>query len=145
MNVSLRLIDNANYEDVCDLDVSQEQEDYVATNMWSLVEAVFNEAYETRAIYLNEQPVGFFMWVHESPLKVSIWRFMVDHGQQKKGIGRHALTLALKEIGQLEGIKEIEICYQPQNPVAKDFYSSFGFNEVGMDADDDDMLAVIRL
>jgi diamine N-acetyltransferase len=29
--------------------------------------------------------------------------------------------------------------------VAKSFYQSFGFTEVGMDEDDDDMLAIISL
>lgn len=32
-----------------------------------------------------------------------------------------------------------------ENPVAKDFYSSFGFQEVGLDEDGEDMLAVIKL
>lgn len=55
------------------------------------------------------------------------------------------LVLALLEIKQVAGIKEIEICYNPINPVVKNFYSSFGFVEVGMDEDDEDMLAVIKL
>ncbi|MEF1301316.1 GNAT family N-acetyltransferase, partial [Vibrio owensii] len=39
----------------------------------------------------------------------------------------------------------IEICYNPTNPVAKPFYSQFGFEEVGMDEDGEDMLAIIEL
>ena len=145
LNVSLQQVTKNNYEQVCDLDVSKEQEDYVACNMWSLVESMFNEGYETRAIYLDNKPVGFFMWVKESRTKVSIWRFMIDHKHQKNGIGRQALNLALAEIKQLANIHEIEICYNPKNPVAKEFYSSFGFIEVGMDEDNEDMLAVITI
>jgi diamine N-acetyltransferase len=145
MAVSLRPITKSNYEQVCDLDVSEEQQDYVASNMWSLVESSFNDGYETRAIYLGEEPVGFFMWVTETLSKVSIWRFMIDHKHQKNGIGRIALNLALNEIKLTDGLKEIEICYNPNNPVAKAFYSSFGFVEVGMDDDNEDMLAVITL
>ncbi len=145
MAVSLRQITKSNYEQVCDLDVSEEQQDYVASNMWSLVESSFNDGYETRAIYLGEEPVGFFMWVTETLSKVSIWRFMIDHKHQKNGIGRIALNLALNEIKLTDGLKEIEICYNPNNPVAKAFYSSFGFVEVGMDDDNEDMLAVITL
>ena len=145
MEVSLRQVTKENYEDVCELDVTNEQEDYVACNMWSLVESKYNEGYETRAIYMKEEPVGFFMWVKESRIKVSIWRFMVDKQHQQKSIGRLALNLALAEIKKLSGLQEIEICYNPKNPVAKGFYSSFGFSEVGMDEDDEDMLAVIKL
>lgn len=106
---------------------------------------MFNDGYETRAIYQESDVVGFFMWVKETATKVSIWRFMVDRKHQQAGIGRKALTLALSEIKQLNGIKEIEICYNPTNPVAKEFYASFGFVEIGMDEDDEDMLAIISL
>jgi len=145
VSISLRQIDKENYEAVCDLDVEKSQEDYVACNMWSLVESMYNEGHETRAIYLDEEPVGFFMWVKECPEKISIWRFMVDSKSQKQGIGRRALALALDEIKVVENLKEIEICYNPENPVAKSFYSSFGFIEVGMDDENEDMLAVTKL
>ena len=51
MKVSLQQITKENYEAVCELDVTKAQEDYVACNMWSLVESAYNEGYETRAIY----------------------------------------------------------------------------------------------
>ena len=145
MTITLQPIDKDNYEQVCDLDVSKEQQDYVACNMWSIVESKFNQGYSTRAIYKEKTPVGFFMWVKESPSMISIWRFMVDEQHQNQGIGRQALELALKEIKQTQGINKIEICYDPRNPVAKEFYASFGFIEVGMDEDDEDMLAIIDL
>ena len=145
MEVSLRQVTKENYEEVCELDVTKEQEDYVACNMWSIVESKYNEGYETRVIYMKEEPVGFFMWVKESRIKVSIWRFMVDKKHQQKSIGRVSLNLALAEIKKVSDLQEIEICYNPKNPVAKEFYSSFGFSETGMDEDDEDMLAVIKL
>lgn len=145
MDIQLVEVNKSNYEAVCDLDVTKEQEEYVACNMWSIVEATFNQGHVTRAINLNSEAVGFFMWVKETPTKVSIWRFMVDQKHQYKGIGRKALSLALSEIKQDAELTEIEICYNPKNPVAKDFYSSFGFVEIGMDEDDEDMLAVVKL
>ncbi|NQZ83241.1 MAG: GNAT family N-acetyltransferase, partial [Colwellia sp.] len=118
MEVSLRNVTKENYEDVCELDVTKEQQDYVACNMWSLVESQYNEGYETRAIYVQDEPVGFFMWVQESTSKISIWRFMVDKKHQQKSIGRIALNLALVEIKKVSDLKEVEICYNPENPVA---------------------------
>jgi diamine N-acetyltransferase len=145
VEVSLRQVTKENYEEVCELDITKEQEGYVACNMWSIVESKYNEGYETRVIYMKEEAVGFFMWVKESEIKVSIWRFMVDKKHQQKSIGRVSLNLALEEIKKASDLQEIEICYNPKNAVAKDFYSSFGFSEVGMDEDDEDMLAVIKL
>lgn len=142
MQISLEEINKKNYETVCDLDVTEAQEGYVACNMWSLVESFYNEGHTCKAIYFDGTPVGFFMWVKESVSKVSIWRFMVDKNYQNQGIGRVALTLALESIKETPDIREIEICY---NPVARDFYSSFGFQEIGMEEDGDDMLALIKL
>ncbi len=145
MNVTLRPVTRDNYEAICDLSVTTAQNQYVASNLWSLVEAAFHDGYQTRAIYLDEEPVGFFMWVEEHAGKVSIWRFMVDQKFQQKSIGRTALHLLLAELTATAGLQQIEICYDPENPVAKDFYSSFGFVEVGMDDDDEDMLAVLNV
>lgn len=108
MEVSLRQVTKENYEKVCELDVTKEQEDYVACNMWSLVEAKYNEGYETRAIYVKEEPVGFFMWVQESKVKISIWRFMVDKQHQQKSIGHVALNLALVEIKKFRAYKRLK-------------------------------------
>ena len=145
MNISLEDITSANYEEVCDLDVTEAQQEYVACNMWSLVESHYNVGHTCKAIYQNNKPVGFFMWVQETPTKVSIWRFMVDEHHQNKGIGRQALTMAIAEIKTTSKLEQIEICYNPKNPVAKDFYSSFGFEEVGLDEDEEDMLAIINI
>ncbi|SEH88259.1 diamine N-acetyltransferase [Rheinheimera pacifica] len=145
MSISLREVNRQNYEAVCELEVTTEQEPYVACNMWSLVEAAYNDGHSCRAIYLAEQPVGFFMWVKETPELTSIWRFMVDKQHQQQGIGREGMALALAEIRQDAGIKQIEICYNPQNPVAKSFYSIFGFIEQGLDDEGEDKLALITL
>lgn len=53
--------------------------------------------------------------------------------------------MAIKEIKTNPKLEQIEICYNPQNPIAKEFYSGFGFEEVGLDEDEDDMLAVIKI
>lgn len=146
MNITLTDVDKNNYEDICDLTVADDQYEYVADNTWSLVESKFNPSYQIRAICLDCKPVGFFMWVPETEYRISIWRFMVDQNYQNKGIGRKALQLALDEIkGSTDILEEIEICYNPSNPVAKKFYASFGFVEIGMDEDGEDMLAIIKI
>lgn len=145
MSISLSKVTRENYEAVCDLSVTKEQDEYVAPNTWSLVESMFNDGCEVRAICLDQDPIGFFMWVKETDTRTSIWRFMIDSKHQNKGFGRKAMNLAIDEIRSDKGVREIEICYNPANPVAKDFYSSFGFNETGMGEDGDDMLAIIQI
>lgn len=116
-----------------------------ACNVWSLVEAHCNIGYTCRAIYHRDKSVGFFMWVLDKPTKVSIWRFMAGKKYQQKGIGRAALALTLGQITSNSQLKEIETCYNPGNPVAKEFYTTFGFQEIGLDEDSEDMLARISV
>lgn len=61
MTLSLRPVTADNYEAICDLDVAPEQEAFVACNMWSLVEAAYNDGHITRGIYLKDKPVGFYV------------------------------------------------------------------------------------
>ncbi|ALZ76875.1 GNAT family N-acetyltransferase [Rheinheimera sp. F8] len=143
--VRLAPVASDNYEAVCDLKLHQTQEIYLASNLWSLVEAAYEPGCFPRAIYQQDQLVGFVMWVQETPQRVSIWRLMVDRQFQQQGIGRAALKLALAEIRQMAGVQQIEICYVPTNPVAKDFYASLGFVETGWDEAGEEMLAVINL
>ena len=58
-----------------------------------------------------------------------------DTKHQGKGYGRAALSRALDEIRTIPGIKKVSIRYMAENPVARPFYGSFGFVEVGKDAD----------
>jgi diamine N-acetyltransferase len=144
MSITLEEITSSNYDAVCDLDVTDAQRGYLASNVFSLVESHY-EGYIPRAIYQNGHPVGFLMWDSETSEKVSIFRFMVDQRYQNAGIGRKALNLALNQIKANDQVKEIQICYDPENPLAKSFYASFGFQEIGFDEDGEDILAIMKI
>ena len=76
--------------------------------------------------------------------EASIYRFMIDRKHQGKGYGHGALSEALEEIQAIPGVNRISIRYIPENPVAKSFYASFGFMEVGQDRDGE-VIAVLKL
>ncbi|MEX0447189.1 GNAT family N-acetyltransferase [Xenorhabdus sp. SGI246] len=143
--ITLTDVNKNNFEAVCDLSVTDDQLDYIAGNVWSLVQSKFHPSYQTRAICLDGEPVGFFMWVPDADQRITIWRFMVDKNHQNKGIGRKALSLALDEIRCTNQLEAIAISYDPNNLVAKNLYASFGFVEVGMDEETEEMLAIIKI
>ncbi|MEQ3446427.1 GNAT family N-acetyltransferase [Pseudoalteromonas sp. XMcav2-N-2] len=143
--VFLSTIWHENFEHLSDLQLHEKQKPLVAPNDWTLLEAAYNPEYEIRAINYRGEQVGLIMWVFEKPHRVSIWRLMVDKTYQQQGIGRQALSAALEEIRSLPEVTEIAICYVPDNPVAKDFYASFGFVETGFDEEEEEMLAEIRI
>ncbi len=76
--------------------------------------------------------------------EASIYRFMIDVKHQGKGYGRAALARALDEIKATLEVKKVSIGYMPENAVAKQFYASFGFVEVGRD-EDGEIEAVLTL
>lgn len=148
MKVELRDITAGNFDDVANLHVDEDQQGYVASNLYSIAEAQFNPSYRPRAIYYRGHPAGFIMYesveLDDEQYEYSIFRFMVDHRYQGKGIGRRAMDLVLEEIRASGSVECISICYVPSNPVARDFYASFGFRETGLDAAGREMIAEIR-
>ena len=101
-----------------------------------------------RAVYAGERVVGFLMYdagaADDAPREAVIYRFMIDRRHQGKGYGRAALAKALDEIRAIPRVSKVSISYMPDNPVAKPFYASFGFVEVGLD-EDGEMLAELTL
>jgi diamine N-acetyltransferase len=132
-----------NWEAVVALELAAGQEDLVASNLYSLAESKFDPDARPRAVYAGKRVVGFLMYDAQRA-KASIYRFMIDRKHQSRGYGRAALAAALDEIKALPGMRKISIRYMPDNPVAKPFYSSFGFREVGRD-DDGEIIAELTL
>jgi diamine N-acetyltransferase len=52
MSITLEDVTSSNYEAVCDLDVTDEQQEYVASNMWSLVESHYCQGHTCKAIWI---------------------------------------------------------------------------------------------
>ena len=143
MNVKLRAVTKENWIQCIKLKLAPEQESFVAPNVDSIAESKFEPHYEPRAIYFNDELVGFLMYCPEieTDEKDLYWlfRFMVDVKHQKQGIGKAALKLAIDEISKNQCTK-INILYSPKNTVAAKLYASFGFKAVG-NADDGDIIA----
>jgi diamine N-acetyltransferase len=136
-----------NWRAVADLELDPEQEDLVASNVYSLAESKFDPDARPRAVYAGKRVVGFLMYdvsrTKDKSRKALIYRFMIDRRQQGQGYGRAALAAALDEIRAIPRIKKVSISYMPENPVAKPFYASFGFVEIGKD-EDREMIAELR-
>ena len=95
--VTLREITAETVRTICDLEPHEAQNGFVAPNAVSIAQAHFNPAAVFRAIYADEEPVGFIMWRPEDDgANCFLWRFMIDRRHQGKGYGREAIALWLK-------------------------------------------------
>ncbi len=149
MQVSLRPVTRENYEAVCDLHIPDEQQQFLSPNVYSLLEShYYPETHRPRAIYDGETLVGFIMWSvftdDSGETEALIFRFMVAHEHQRKGIGRQSLLATVEEIESLKSVDSVVICYSPENDVSAKLYASVGFVEKGMADDGEDMLAVLE-
>ncbi len=128
--VELREITQASLRAVLDLAVEPEQEQYVAPNARSIAEAHFEPRAWFRAIYADDDPVGFVMAFRDPPKDFWVWRFMIDAGHQGKGYGRRALELLVDEARE-DGVKEMKLSYHPGEHSPRAFYTRFGFVDTG--------------
>ena len=137
--VRLENVTARNWSAVARLKLAPEQKDLVASNLYSIAQSKFDPNAHPRAIYAGKELVGFLMYdvweTKEKTREASVYRFMIDRKHQGRGYGRAALSRALDELRATPGVKKVSIGYVPENPVAKPFYASFGFVEVGRDED----------
>ena len=158
--VTLEKVTSKNVWKLLKLRVAPAQEDFVASNTQSIVEAYTTVAAGGVAlpfgVYADGDPVGFVMLGYgtlpdeENPSvaagNYTVWRLMIDETQQGKGYGKAALQLALDYIRTLP-CGPAELCwlsYEPENTGAAALYQSFGFTENG-EYDDDEVVAVLKL
>ena len=134
MTITLRPITPDNWELCINLKTTDEQQHFVATNLYSLAQAkVFPECIPL-ALYYGETMVGFLMYAPtEDRGQYWIWRLMIDKDHQGKGYGRAAMREAIRFLQTRPACKEIWLDFTPGNVVAERLYLSLGFERMGVD------------
>jgi len=117
------------------------QEDFVASNVYSLAQAAYQGGLVPLAVYAttadgqgNAALVGFVMY-STLPDEVGrhwIFRVMFDQSQQGKGYGRAAMALLLDEMrANIPDLRTIALDFHERNHVAEKLYESLGFVRTG--------------
>lgn len=130
--VTLREITGETVRSICALEVGPEQRGFVAPNAVSIAQAHFEPKAWFRAVYADDEPVGFAM-LYEDAEKAEyfLWRFMVAAEHQGKGYGKRALDLLVERVRGLPGARELRTSYVPGDAGPRDFYLRYGFEETG--------------
>ena len=131
--VKLVKINENNYQECLDLKVSDEQENFVASNEYSLAQAwVFYDTAYPFAVYAHDKMVGFVMMGYYAEKGIyDIWRFMIDKRYQKMGYGKAALKLSIEYLIREFHVGEIYLSFEPSNTAAERLYSAAGFERTG--------------
>jgi diamine N-acetyltransferase len=151
MRVTLREITSETVHAVTKLSVATSQQGFVASNAVSLSEALFSDEAWYRAIYDDEDMVGFVMLSDESLRKepppepnIGLWRLMVDQQYQGRGIGREAMRLVLEYVRSRPGIHYFYTSYVPEPGGPGPFYLGLGFEPNG-EVEEGEVVAIYPL
>ena len=97
MEIELRPIDRTNYNECIELSIAEEQKGFVASNIFSLVQAAYEPNLYPLAVYSDSKMAGFFLYDFDEELNGwSMSRFMIDKSLQGRGIGTKALKKFLE-------------------------------------------------
>ncbi len=143
--ITLEKITWDNFRAVIGLKVTKEQDEFIATNTFSLAQsyvALLNDDDPPMsfAICHDGDIIGFVMMFHDTAEdsnfgeeSYGVCRFMIDRDFQGKGYGKEAFSKALDFIKTFpQGKAEaVYLSYEPGNEVARRLYASFGFMETG--------------
>jgi len=151
--VSLREITDQNREAVVALRIAASQEAYVSSVADSLEEA--RETPEGspwyRAIYADEQPVGFVMlsWnVTPDPPRIIgpwfLWKLLIDERYQGRGYGREAVKL-VADIARDHGASELLTSHVVGERSPEPFYRQIGFVPTGDQDENGEIVLALSL
>ncbi|NNF09846.1 MAG: GNAT family N-acetyltransferase [Acidimicrobiia bacterium] len=130
--VTLREVTKDTVRKIIDLEVAESQNELVAPNAVSIAEAHFEPKAWFRAVYADEEPVGFIMLYDDSETpRYYVWRMMVDAEHQGKGYGRRAMELLIDYVRGRPGATEIILSYVPGEGTPRPFYEKLGFVDTG--------------
>ena len=128
--INLKEITSKNLKSIIDLNVKEDQKDYVASNSVSIAQGHYSKSAWFKGIFYDDRPVGFVMLdLIEEENKCFLWRFMIDCKYQGNGFGKIALTQVIDFVRSLNLYTYIATSYVPAENGAGGFYKNFGFIE----------------
>lgn len=132
MNIELREVNQQNFDACIDLEVTEEQKQFVAPNIYSIAQAKVFPEWSPLCIYQDDQLVGFTLFgIDPEDQEVWISRLMVDARYQKQGIGKAALLKVIEMIKSKYDRTYVYLSTEPENEKAQQIYESIGFINTG--------------
>ena len=126
--IKFRDIDKSNYNECISLRVGEHQKNYVASNMYSLVQASYEDGLYPLGIFNEDEMIGFLLYDYDEELNGwSFSRFMINIKYQNKGFGRKALEKFLEYFQSKFPNKSLYTSVEIDNDIAIKLYQKYGF------------------
>jgi diamine N-acetyltransferase len=139
MAIHLEAINEENWEECVSLEVSDQQREYLPSNVHSIAEAKFNDKIKLLGIYNDTGMIGFASYILDEEGDMNLYKFMIDKQYQGKGYGKEALLLLMNIIIKETKNNEVWLSLHPNNAVAIKLYCSYGFKQciTGLETEDE--------
>jgi len=132
MGIDFKPVDKDNWLDCVNLEVSEEQNNLVTNNTFSVLQCHYDDRNYPVAIYKDNIMVGFLMYFYDEDFKAyRLRRFMIDNDYQCNGYGKLALLELKKIIKDNYNGKKLYTSVKPKNTIAKKLYENVGFEKTG--------------
>ncbi|MCK0138493.1 GNAT family N-acetyltransferase [Aliiroseovarius sp. F47248L] len=142
-----RTLTRKTLQPLASLNVGSDQTTFVAPNLMTMAQSIFEPGSEMFGIWEHDTPVGFLAIVDMShpeaeldegddPDGIYIWRLMVDRAHQGQGYGLAALEFA-KGIAREKGRSNVVTSVVDVPGGALLLYEAFGFKKTGRIVDDE--------
>jgi diamine N-acetyltransferase len=134
--VTFRDITRDNFEQVIGLELKDDQQGFVRSNLYSIAQAKAIPVLTPKAVY-NEsgELVGFVLYRGERDPESDpdgwLVRIMIDREYQGRGYGRETMEEIIRLVRDEMGCRSIGLSVEPENHHARNLYESLGFRETG--------------
>jgi len=146
--VSLIEINEGNYQKVMNLEVSDEQKNFVAAPVSILARAFAKRKANAQALAIvnDETIVGVIMFLEatKEPSCYIIEQFLIGRQYQNMGFGRQALKLIIDILSKERKHGAIEICVKKEAVQAMRLYKGAGFYDTDTTDPDEPNLHYLR-
>lgn len=158
--VELKKITWENFSKCLSLDVTEDQQNFIDSNVYALAQAYVaatNDKFPpiAYAVYNAQTVVGIVILVHKYAKDNRFYHencyevvsFMIGRQYQGKGYGKEAFARVIDLIKTFPEGKAKAIClsYDPKNDTARRLYASYGFTETGMINDIGEVVAKLPI
>ena len=136
MPVTFRDITRDNFEQVIGLELKDEQQGFVRSNLYSIAQAKAIPVLTPKAVYNeNGELVGFVLYRGERDPESDpdgwLVRIMVDREYQGRGYGRQTMEEIIRLVRDEMGCRSLGLSVEPENHLARKLYEGLGFGETG--------------
>lgn len=131
MNLTLRAVNEKNYNEIVSLHVAKGQESFIETTQECLEEAKELSIWRPVGIYDEDKLIGFAMYglFEDEGTNGRVWldRFMIGHEHQGKGYSKNSLRLLINQLYKEYKYDEIFLSIYDDNATAIKIYENLGF------------------